>query len=98
MSVDGGETSGRRSVGNARGRALGRRGMLGASVGVCAVAVRGSQTGAPVARLAAQAQCECGTEVVQLLGLAFIYECVVCRVVLSGSVVHHSKNDRVQCA
>lgn len=40
--------------------------MLGASVGVCAVAVRGSQTGAPVARLAAQAQCECGTQEVEL--------------------------------
>jgi hypothetical protein len=34
--------------------------MLGASVGVCAGAMRGSQTGLPVACLAAQAQCECG--------------------------------------
>lgn len=64
--------------------------MLGASVGVCAVAVRGSQTGALVARLAAQAQCECATDVVKLLGWVLIYECVVCHVVLSGTVVHHT--------
>jgi hypothetical protein len=34
--------------------------MLGASVGVCAGAMQGSQTVRPVACLAAQPQCECG--------------------------------------
>jgi len=49
-----------RMVGSEWGSELGSRGMLGASVGVCAGAMQGSQTVRPVACLAAQPQCECG--------------------------------------
>lgn len=48
--------------------------MLGASVGVCAGAMQGSQTVRPVACLAAQPQCECGrgsVEVDVMSGVAY---------------------------